>query len=45
VELHGGHISAHSPGHGKGSGSTFTIRFPAIDAQVAREQPVASEVK
>jgi signal transduction histidine kinase len=45
VELHGGHISARSPGRDKGAGSTFSIRFPAIEAQAAQEQPAASDVK
>ncbi|TFZ08908.1 ATP-binding protein [Ramlibacter humi] len=33
VELHGGHISAHS--HGLGQGSSFRIELPAIEAPAA----------
>jgi PAS domain S-box-containing protein len=39
VELHGGSISADSPG--LGGGSTFTVRLPAI-APVASPEPVAA---
>jgi PAS domain S-box-containing protein len=37
VELHGGSISAASPGHGQGS--TFTVRLPARDAAPAVAAP------
>jgi len=36
VELHGGRISAESPGPGRGA--TFTIRLPAAAAEATEQQ-------
>ena len=38
AEMHGGTVSAHSPGRGKGA--TFVVRFPALAAEV--RTPLAS---
>jgi CheY-like chemotaxis protein len=35
VEMHGGSVTAESPG--RGHGASFTVRFPAIEAVVAPE--------
>jgi CheY-like chemotaxis protein len=40
VELHGGAISAHSDGIGRGS--EFVVRLPARQAELAQTQPVAA---
>ncbi|WP_240655727.1 PAS domain S-box protein [Paraburkholderia phosphatilytica] len=37
VDLHGGHIDAHSEGRGKGS--VFTVWLPELDRPVAAERP------
>jgi signal transduction histidine kinase/ActR/RegA family two-component response regulator len=40
VELHGGHVSAHSVG--LGSGSTFTVSLPLVPATASKPPRVAS---
>lgn len=39
VELHGGSVEAHS--NGRGAGSEFVVRLPAVEPQPATEVPMA----
>jgi signal transduction histidine kinase len=41
VELHGGQVSAHSPGPGQGS--MFVVRLPLTEAPPLRESPAETE--
>lgn len=41
VALHGGSITAHSEGHG--TGSTFTVRLPLVDAPNVARPPTETE--
>ncbi len=42
VELHGGCVSAHSPGEGAGKGSSFVIELPLAGLEVGMPGPQAS---